>query len=126
MTKFNVRAREAAKRFLVSEGYEILQTPWLTPDGKDKFDIVAQHQNELVFVDVYARKAGTEFPVERKSRKRSEALAIQYLANTDQDVVGKRIRFDAIALVAVGDSSAMIRHHVNRLGGALAEAAATS
>ena len=126
MTKFNDRARAAATRYLQHRDYEILETPWVAPSGKGGFDIVAEDGNVLVFVDVFARKGGEGFPEERMDRKRAEGLALQYLANTDQDIADRPIRFDAIALVSLNESRALVRHHIHCLGSSLGEAVATS
>ena len=126
MMKFNDRARAAAKRFLIQRGYDILETPWVAPNRKGKFDIVAQDGDALVFVSVFARKEGLEFPEERMNRKSAEGLALQYLASSDEDIADKPIRFDAIALVSLNNSHALLRHHVNCLGSSLEEVAATS
>ena len=126
MTKFDERARAAAKRFLTHRGYDILETPWVAHNGKDKFDIVAEDGNTLVFVNVFAQKGGSVFPEARMERKRAEGLALQYLANTDRDIADKPIRFDAIALVVLNKSRALLRHHIHCLGSSLGEAVATS
>ena len=126
MTNFNERARAAAERFLTHRGYDILETPWVAPNGKDKFDIVAEEGDTLVFVDVFAREGACEFPDERMERQHAEGLALQYLANTDQDIADKPIRFDAISLVTLNESRALLRHHIHCLGSSLGEAVATS
>ena len=51
-----------------------------------------------------------------ESNRPGESIAIDWLANRGD--VGKSVRFDAIALVVLGEGRALIRHHINALGAA--------
>ncbi len=113
---FGRRGEEAAARFLVSKGYDIVARNWSCFAGE--VDIVARDEKNLVFVEVKTRSSIEKgFPSEavtRAKRERYEKIALAYLA--DHDEVGLTVRFDVIALVAVASDRALIRHHINAFG----------
>ncbi len=110
------RGEEAAARFLLGKGYDIVERNWSCFAGE--VDIVARDEENLVFVEVKTRTSIEKgFPSEavtKEKRARYEKIALAYLA--DHDVVGLTVRFDVIALVAVAPDRAMIRHHINAFG----------
>lgn len=122
MSNLSLKATKAASRFLEHRGYEVLETGWKCPVGTS--DIVAEDGDVLVFVDVSARSSiDRGFPTDscsRENRTRREMVALAYLAE-HSDVTERPIRFDNMALLVVGPDRAMVRHHINALGEAVAQ-----
>lgn len=118
MSNLNEKATQAASRYLEHRGYTVLETAWKCPAGT--CDVIAEDGDAIVFVDVSARRdAGKGFPSERCGadvRKRREMIALAWFAE-HEDAVDMAVRFDNIAMLVMGDSRAMIRHHLNALGG---------
>lgn len=109
----SARGEEAAARFLVHRGYDILERNWTCPAGE--VDIIAKDEDTLVFVEVKTRRnCNLGFPSEAitdKKRARYEKIAIAYVEDTQlRDLA---VRFDVISLVVIGSDKAMIRHHIN-------------
>lgn len=107
------RGENAAVRFLVRQGYEILERNWTCKAGEA--DIIALDENTLVFIEVKTRsnseKGLPEEAVGSKKRKRYEKIAVSYLQhNTLSDV---SIRFDVIAILVVSPDRAFLRHHLH-------------
>lgn len=107
------RGEEAAARFLVHRGYEILERNWECCAGEA--DIIARDERVLVFVEVKTRSdSSMGFPAEAvtaKKRERYERIACLYLQ--DHDLSDMMVRFDVISLVAIASDRALIRHHIN-------------
>lgn len=116
MSNLNDKATKAASRYLEHRGYTVLETAWKCPAGT--CDVIAEDGDAIVFVDVSARRDTDKgFPTERCSagvRERPLAWFAEH-----EDAVDMAIRFDNIAMLVMGDSRAMIRHHLNALGGAI-------
>ena len=107
------KAIKASERFLESRGYEILETSWECTAGGA--DIIARDDADVVFVEVNA-KTNTEagFPAEagtEAKRAKFERTAIAYMAGYEETDVS--VRFDIISMVIIGESRAMLRHHIN-------------
>ncbi|WP_304426211.1 YraN family protein [uncultured Adlercreutzia sp.] len=122
MSNLSLKATKAASRFLEHRGYEVLETGWKCPAGTS--DIVAEDGDVLVFVDVSARSSiDRGFPTDscsRETRAHREMVALAYLAE-HSDVTERPIRFDNVALLVVEPDRAMVRHHINALGEAVAQ-----
>lgn len=120
MSNLNDKATKAACRYLEHRGYTVLETAWKCPAGT--CDVIAEDGDAIVFVDVSARRdADKGFPSERCNagvRERREKVALAWFAE-HEDAVDMPVRFDNIALLVMGDNRAMIRHHLNALGGAI-------
>lgn len=101
-------------------GYTVLETAWKCPAGT--CNVIAENDDAIVFVDVSARRDTDKgFPTERCGagvRERREMVALAWFAE-HEEAVDMTIRFDSIAMLVMGDSRAMIRHHLNALGGAI-------
>lgn len=111
--ELGLRGEEAASRYLIRRGYEILDRNWKCFAGEA--DIVAcDEDGTLVFVEVKTRtdlKKG--FPSEAvgpKKRAKYEKIALAYLA--EYDVVDIVVRFDVISIMVLTPERAMIRHHI--------------
>lgn len=110
----DVRAKQAAARYLEFKGYEIVDKDW--PCEAGIVDIVAYDvDGTLAFVNVRTSHDGFQDPgCEAAKRRLFEAVALAYLG--EHDVVDTQVRYDDICLVPVGDDRAMLKHHVNALG----------
>ena len=103
------KGREAemlAVKFLKEKGYDILETNWRF--RHKEIDIIAIRDNEIVFVEVKARK-NTHFgqPEEAVNRKKQKHLidaAEAYMIDKNLDL---DIRFDVISII----NRSHIRHH---------------
>ena len=115
MSNLNDKATKAASRYLEHRGYTVLETAWKCPAGT--CDVIAEDGDAIVFVDVSARcDTDKGFPTERCSagiRERREMVALAWFAE-HEDAVDMAVRFDNIAMLVMGDSRAMIRHHPRR------------
>lgn len=114
--EFGLKGERAAAKFLKNKGYEILNKNWTCPLGE--IDIVALHEDVLVFVEVKTRhniRTGLpEDAVGPKKRKKYESMAAMYLQ--DNDYVDMAVRFDVIGILVIKSDRALIRHHVNAFG----------
>lgn len=89
-----------ATAYLVRQGYTIVVRGWRCPRGE--IDIVAQHDNELVFVEVRTKRGtahGTpEESITPAKQARLGALALAYL-DAHGIYADSRWRVDVIAVV---------------------------
>ncbi len=107
---------EAATRFLIRHGYEIVERNWKCRAGEA--DIIVRDGETVVFVEVKTRSSlDRGMPAEAvDARKRShyERIAAYFLK--DYDAVDVPVRFDIISIVVIGPDRAMIRHHIDAFG----------
>ena len=114
-TSFDQGCQNAAARYLMRRGYNVLDRNWSCPAGE--CDIVAFDEDEdcLVFVEVKGRKGFDQgFPAEattEEKRDRLEKIALFYLA--EHPIADVRVRFDVASIVLVADDRALMRHHIN-------------
>lgn len=101
-----------AADFLKKNGYRIVEVNYRCPAGE--IDIVARDKNELVFVEVKARKSSAlGYPEQavgpRKQRKMSQ-LALWYLQ--EKRLTDVRARFDVVAVLfaPAGNDVRLIRN----------------
>jgi putative endonuclease len=91
-----------AREELVSSGYAILATRYRTRFGE--IDIVAIEGGTIVFVEVKARQSaryGTAAEtIGPRKRRRIAAMALDYLARTNQ--LTTPCRFDVVAIDGIG------------------------
>lgn len=105
------RGEDAAARFLELMEYEILERNWECPAGEA--DIIARDGETLVFVEVKTRTSFDKgFPSEAvtaEKRHRYEKIACWYLK--DYSYCDIPVRFDVIAMIALNDDRAFVRHY---------------
>ncbi|HCX73149.1 MAG TPA: YraN family protein [Candidatus Cloacimonas sp.] len=90
---------EKAKNFLLNLGYQILKTNYHSAYGE--IDIIAQDQEELVFVEVKTRAKDPETAFSSVSRSKQRKLvktAANFLARNPQ-YQESFTRFDVIAVI---------------------------
>lgn len=108
------RGEDAAVRYLVNNGFEILERNWTCPYGEA--DIIARDTDGTVcFIEVKTRlSVAAGFPEEAitaEKQQRYERIALSYMMGYQWDD-GTSVRFDAIGLcVKEGGTRAMLRHH---------------
>ena len=111
--ELGMKGEEAAARFLMHRGYDILERNWSCPAGE--VDIIAKDDDALIFVEVKTRSDMSRgFPSEavtKAKRERYEKIALAYIA--EHSTVHLCVRFDTVSLVVVGEGRAMVRHHIN-------------
>lgn len=84
--------------------------------GKDKIDFVVHDEDELVFVaTTILDNEGTGHGTEAPDHKMFERIAAAYLAE-HLDTPEGTVWFDIVAMLILGDSKALLRHHRNALG----------
>ena len=116
MKEFNKHVQDAAEMFLKRRGCEILDTNWECPDGGGKFDIIAEDEDSVVFVQVKGRDGRVEgfgFDEATMQRDDFERMSMSYLAE-NPDICN-------CAITVVGEDRAMIRHHINAMSYGLSE-----
>jgi len=101
-----------AVEFLKKNGYGIIAVNYRCPIGE--IDIVARDKNELVFVEVKARKSNAmgypEQAVGVKKQKKISQLALWYLQ--EKKLNDARARFDVVAILMLpaGNDVRLIRN----------------
>lgn len=110
------KGEEAAARFLLRQGYEILERNWTCFAGEA--DIIARIGKTLCFVEVKTRsqiqKGFPEEAVGARKRDRYERIAACYLKTYDACDI--RVRFDVISILVLTDHRAFLRFHTNAFG----------
>lgn len=107
------RGKEAAAKFLVRRGYDVLECDWECHAGTA--DIIARDEDTLVLVEVETNRDG--FPSEKvdaEKRARFEKIALAFLK--DYAAVDLAVRFDAISIVVIAEDRALVKHHINAWG----------
>lgn len=90
---------DLAAQYLVENGYQILNRNYRCSFGE--IDIIAQHNKELVFLEVKTRTS-TVFGLPQESvthskQKRIKKIALQYLS--EEGLKGRGIRFDVVGVL---------------------------
>jgi len=93
-----ILGEKLARDFLKKRGYRVLDTNYRCPEGE--IDIVARHQDTLVFVEVRARTS-SEFGTPEESitpvkKKRLRATALHY--GQTHDSLPELWRIDVVAI----------------------------
>lgn len=112
MSNLEKRAVKATETFFSNMGYEVLDVL----DGNKTVKIVARDNDadETVFASVQLRESASDPDPAEPQRADYEAEACEWLA--DHEALDGACRFDAVMLTVVGDSKALLRHHVNCMG----------
>lgn len=108
--RFGNRCEIMAARFLQDKGYKILAHQFKTRAGE--IDLVAEHQGELVFVEVKARKnlrfGYPEDSVNQNKIRRMVMAGQTYL--TERNLADRPFRLDVIAVIFNADQTYEIKH----------------
>ena len=105
---FGELAEELAAKYLIDKGYEILERNWR--NIHKEIDIIAKDGNELVIVEVKARKSdnygGPDLAVTSRKQKLLISAANSYIFKNKVDL---NTRFDIISIV-FKDGNPVIDH----------------
>lgn len=114
MEAIDTKAKKGIRVYLERRSFEILEEDWA--HGGDVVDFIARDEDDLVFVHSQITQNGGEgFPEEDADRASLERLAAAYLTeHLDSEDI--RIRLDVVSMLIVGESRALLRHHLNALG----------
>ncbi len=98
-----------ALSFLQNKGWQILETNWRT--GKAEIDIIAMHDDVLVFVEVKTRSSDLyskpeEAVSEKKIRLLTNASGV-YMQRIQHDW---EVRFDIVSILIKSNRAPQIRH----------------
>lgn len=108
---FGLFGERLAERYLTSRGYRVIERRWRTRTGE--IDLIAYDGDEVVFVEVKARRTASyglpEESVDDVKAARLRAAAYAYLARTDPQPDSFRI--DVIAVHAGADGKTALRHY---------------
>ncbi len=93
---------EIARRYLASEGYEIVESNYRTRRGE--LDLISRHHNTLVIVEVKLRR-GTAYgtPLEAVTPRKQQAIRLiaeEYLTERAPEFLA--LRFDVIGILIRG------------------------
>lgn len=106
------RGERIAERALAARGYEILDRNWRCPDGE--IDLVALDGEALVFIEVKTRSStryGHPFEAITPGKlSRLRRLAAAWLVARGPVRGARRLRIDAIGVLAPRDAPASIEH----------------
>lgn len=92
-----VEAERLAARYLVGNGYRVLDRNWRA--GRRELDLVALQEDVVVFVEVKARRSGPQDPLEALNRAKLRDLRRAAAAWIRQHPrVGREFRFDVIGV----------------------------
>lgn len=107
------QGEQIAANYLTQHGYELIASNWRCSTGE--FDLIARHDQTLVFVEVRTRREGIDAAFESISpRKRQilERTAYLYLDEHDPDADW---RIDVIAVTLSPTGAPAIEHLENAL-----------
>lgn len=106
------RGERIAERALRAAGFEILDRNWRCRDGE--LDLVARHGDAVVIVEVKTRTGlGFGHPFEAitpMKLARLRRLATAWLVENGPVDGARRVRIDAVAVLAPADAPASIEH----------------
>lgn len=92
------KGEEIARKFLIEKGYKIIATNWRYK--KEEIDIIAKHENEIIFVEVKTRSSSYfEAPEQAVTKKKQKFLinaANDYIQSNNIEIEG---RFDIISVI---------------------------
>jgi len=99
----------AAKNYLLSKGYKVLETNWR--HKRWEIDIVAERHNEIIFVEVKTRTGNffgePEMAVNKSKQQFLGQAASEYM---HQKRLGGDVRFDIVSVTVTSGGNEI--HHV--------------
>ena len=99
---------EVARNYLIKKGYRILDVNWFF--NHKEIDIVAQHNNVVVFVEVKTRATlAFELPQEAVTKKKMRNLVYAADAYLIQKNIDLECRFDIISVLK-GEPYRILEH----------------
>ncbi len=116
MNNLHESAVKAAVRFVERKGCSVVETDWVAEGLDGRIDLIVEDDDELVFMDVMARRSTDGFPESHADREQREVLAAKWLGNHSKEYCDMPIRFDNVSMMVVDGNRAMLRHHINCFG----------
>ena len=105
---------DIAAKYLTEKGFEILERNFYY-SNHGEIDIVANHNNQLVFIEVKSRLnleyGEPEYAITRKKIKQIKKMAELYLF--DKEIEEVDCRFDVVAVLLEDKSNPKITHYEN-------------
>ena len=108
--KIGIKGEQIATDFLLNKGYIIIHRNWRS--GKRELDIIAEHRDTLVIVEIKTRsRTDMGYPEEAVTKKKQ-----QFLKAATEDFMSahpqyRNIRFDIISVLM--DGGEMVREIVH-------------
>ena len=120
MESFNNKVNEAAAKYLIHRGYDIIEETWKREGGMLPVDIVAEQDEAIVFVSTKGRnaeKGADKFDDGNPDRNKLEAFAIKWFTEHVEEYDNRPFRFDIISILVIGEDAhkALLRHHINAM-----------
>ena len=116
MKEMHERAVKAAARYAEIKGYEVVDRDWASEALAGRIDLVAKDDGAYVFIEVtVVDRSEGGFAEGHLTREQLEVLAATWFADNAPDAEAP-VRFDAIDMIVIGGSKALLRHHINKLG----------
>lgn len=110
------RSMKACVLFLERRGYDVID---ILDDNNINIVAIDNEENSIVFIKVFTRdstaKGFMSDNMTDEFRNELEESSIKYLRENNDIEVNRPVRFDTISLIVLGDSKAMIRHHINAI-----------
>lgn len=104
---------DIAAAFLLKLGYKILERNFQF--GHSEIDIIADDANEIVFVEVKARKSleygDPEFAITKNKIGQIRKVATAYLVQ--KNITEQTCRIDAVAILIQNERKPLINHYKN-------------
>jgi len=95
------KGEEMAQKYLLKKGYKIVATNWRYI--KDEIDIIANHDNFLVIVEVKTRRNDVfGEPEEAVTKKKQKFLVRAADAYVQQKNIQQEVRFDIVSVIVCG------------------------
>jgi len=105
---------DIAAKYLTEKGFEIVERNFYY-SNHGEIDIVANHNNQLVFIEVKSRLnleyGEPEYAITRKKIKQIKKMAELYLF--DKEIEEVDCRFDVVAVLLEDKSNPKITHYEN-------------
>jgi putative endonuclease len=98
-----------AREFLAEKGFKILDSNWRYL--KDELDIIAEHNNFLVVIEVKTRSTWQYGePHEAVTPKKQKFIVRATEAYINEKEIEKEVRFDVISIVMAGHKVSELTH----------------
>lgn len=98
LSKIGINGEQIAVDFLLNKGYIILFRNWRS--GQKEIDIIAQHGEVVVFVEVKTRSGSRlQYPEEAVNKRKQSYLKAAAAVYANEQTDNRPIRFDIIGIV---------------------------
>lgn len=99
---------DSAREYLITKGYTILDTN--VRFGKNELDIVAQHNDRIVFVEVKTRSTDEYDPLDAVDRKKISHLCHAAESYVSTHNIPHPVQFDIIIVIGNPGNTPAIEH----------------